>query len=216
MLDMTVTNPTSTVQTRISVEDYLKAEEKAEFKNEYYDGEVVAMSGGSPEHSLVIANCIRELGIRLKGKSCRVYESNLHVAVKRRYAYLYPDLTIICGQAEFDPIQKGKRRLVTNPSVVVEVLSPSTERHDRVEKFELYRELESLKEYVLISQDSPLVEVFERFDDGGWRFDVCKGIDATMRLRSVGIEVPLAEIYAGVEFVAESSEPTEPFHTHPN
>jgi len=151
------------------------------------------------------------LGNALKGKPCRVYGSDLQVKAGRKAFYLYPDLSIVYGPTEFDPHQKGKRRTVTNPRVVVVVLSPSTERHDRVEKFELYRDIESLEEYVLISQDSPMVEVFQRLGDGGWRFDVARGIDATMRLRSVGIEVPLAEIYAGVEFVAESSEPTELF-----
>lgn len=184
---------------RYTVEEYLRLEADATEKHDYRDGEILAMSGGSYEHSLITANVIRELGNRLRNTSCRVFESNLRVAVARDVRYSYPDAFVICGEAQFDPKDRN-RTTVTNPRVVIEVLSESTESADRGEKFQRYLKLESLQEYVLIAQDRARVESFFRQPDGTWLFAYTEGRDATAHLRSLDVRLPLAEVYEGVTF----------------
>ena len=154
-------------------------------------------------HSLIVANVIRELGNRLKGKPCRVFESNLRIRVARKVLYTYPDAAVICGPGQVDPNDPSGES-VTNPRVIVEVLSPSTEAHDRGEKFDFYRELDSLEEYVLVSQAAARVETFWRQGEGAWLFTAVSGVHAAARLRCLEIELPLAEVYAGIEFAAEA------------
>lgn len=195
---MTLAQPTTT---RATPQEYLRYEYDAEFRHEWRDGQVVAMAGGSPDHSLVIANFIREAGNGLRGKPCRVYDSNLRVRDRRTTLYTYPDATVICGERQFDP-KDERRQTVLNPTVVVEVLSPSSEGDDRGEKFNRYRSIDSLQEYVLVSQSSPKIETFLRQEDGSWVFRAYEGPDAISRLVSVDIELPLAEVFAGIEFPA--------------
>src|SRR5215203_5528676 len=133
---------------RHTIAEYLRAEETAVEKHEFHDGEILAMSGGSPAHSLIATNAGREIGNRLKGKPCRVYNSDLRVAVAASARFVYPDLTIVCGGLEFHP-DDAKRHTVTNPRVLIEVLSPTTEAYDRGDKFAQYREIPSFQEYVL-------------------------------------------------------------------
>lgn len=190
-----------------TVEQYLQHERDAlEERHEFRDGELVAMSGGTVIHSRIIVNCIRGIGNRLVGKSCDVYDSNLRVRITRGRLYSYPDATVICGGPIIDPDDRSGET-VTNPQLVLEVLSPSTELYNRRTKFDRYRELESFREYVLISQESPRVETYFRRDDGSWTFDVAAGVDALARLRSIEIDVPLAELYAGVTFLSPADEP---------
>lgn len=184
---------------RCSVAEYLRVEREATEKHEYRDGEVVAMAGGTGEHSLIIANAIRELGNRLKGKPCRVYDSNFRMAVNPGARYAYPDLSIICGPVVYDPAD-ATRQTATNPRVIVEVLSPLTEAYDRGEKFRRYLRIPSFEEYVLVSQAMPVVETYTRQADGTWVFRAFEGLEATARLRSLEIDLPLAEVFAGVEF----------------
>jgi Uma2 family endonuclease len=188
---------------RFTPEEYLRAERDSQQKHEYYHGEVFAMAEGTPDHSLAIANVTRELGNRLKGGPCRVYESNLRVRIPRTTLYTYPDVTFICGERQFDPLDANKET-VLNPAVVVEVLSPTTESWDRGGKFQNYREVDSLREYVLVSWDKALVETFLRQSDGTWVMNPTAGRDAIAPLKSLGIELPLAEIYDGVELPAQS------------
>jgi Uma2 family endonuclease len=195
---------------RYSIEDYLRLERDSRDKYEYDDGEILAMSGGSPTHSLIASNVNGELRARLKGKRCRVYESNLRISVPGKRRYVYADGTVICGLLEYDPADT-KQETVVNPEVIIEVLSPSTEKYDRTKKFDLYRSAASFREYVLVSQDVPRVETFLRQPDGTWAFDVAAGLQTSVRLRSLNTEVPLAEVYAGVEFPAEPArDPTPP------
>jgi Uma2 family endonuclease len=184
---------------RFTIADYLRLEATASERHEYRNGRIVAMAGGSPEHSLIIANIIRELGNGLKGKPCRVYESNLRVRIPRTPLYTYPDASVICGDTEFDP-QDPQRRTATNPRVIVEVLSPTTEADDRGDKFRRYLTLESMQEYVLVSQSVPWINTFNRLGDGTWRFATFSGLDGRLRLSSVDVEIPLSEIYSGIEF----------------
>jgi Uma2 family endonuclease len=190
---------------RYSIEEYLKIADDSEIKLEYVNGEIISMAGGTYNHSLIIANFARELGNRLKGKPCRVLESNLRVGIPRKLRYMYPDIPVICGKPEFDPRDK-KQLTVFNPRVIVEVLSPETERSDRGDKFTRYRELESLQEYVLVSQRRAEVETFYRRSDGTWLFSPFSGTEASVQLRALETELPMAEIYEGVEFPPEEQD----------
>ena len=187
---------------RLTPEQYLRHESDSAVRHEYYHGEVFAMAGGSPDHSLITANVCGELRARLKGTPCRVYESNLRVRVRRTTLYTYPDVTVLCGERQFDPLDVNCETVV-NPSLIVEVLSPSTESWDRGGKFQNYRQIESLREYVLVSSDKPLVETFLRQGDGTWIYDPAAGPEATAALNSLGVQLPLAEVYAGAELPKE-------------
>ena len=196
----------------ITVADYLRLEQRSREKHEYRHGKILAMAGGMPRHSLIIANLIREGGNALKGKPCRIYESNLRVRTARSTLYTYPDATIVCGPLQFDS-NDIHRTTITNPKVLIEVLSPSTEAYDRVEKFDDYRTMESLEEYVLVGQSRPSVQSLLRQPDGTWSFAWSEGLEAVARIRSVGIDLPLTEVYAGVEFdeVPSPHDPEAPF-----
>jgi Uma2 family endonuclease len=192
-----------------SLEEYLRLERDASDKHEYRDGEILAMAGGTPNHSLIAANVIGEARQKLKGKPCRIYESNLRVRIPRKTLYTYPDASIICGAPQYDPQDRGEQT-VLNPRVIIEVLSPTTEAYDRGEKFDRYRELESLKEYVLISQSVPRIETFIRYDGGSWLFHSWSGLDVSVILRSVEVKIPLAEVYADIPFPTEPQQENEP------
>lgn len=192
---------------RYTVEQYLELEaDRPQEKYEYRDGliinmrEALAMAGGSAEHSLIAMNAGGELRARLKdGGNCRVFGSDLRVLIPRKTLYTYPDITIVCGESKTEPHLRAGLTL-SNPRVLVEVLSPSTELYDRGEKFALYREIPSLVEYVLISQSHRRIETYFRHEDGGWFFNVAEGLESAAKLLSLKIELPLAEVFAGVEF----------------
>lgn len=194
---------------RHSVEDYLRIERDSLDKHEFHDGEILAMSGGSPMHSLIASNVMRQIGNSLANKRCRVFESNLRLRIGNQPRYVYADGSVICGPLQFDPAD-SKRETVTNPKLVVEVLSPSTELYDRSRKFDLYRQIPSLEEYVLVAQDAPLVEVYTREPDGTWIFWPHAGLEATAKLRSIDVLLALSEIYDGVEFPPEAGESLNP------
>ncbi len=182
---------------QMSPRDYLRCERTAEFKSEFFDGEVFAMSGGSPRHSLLKANVIRELGNGLKGHPCTAYDSDLRVKVEATGLYTYPDASVICGPLEFDD---DVRDTVLSPTLLVEVLSPSTEAYDRGKKFNHYRRIESLREYLLVSQDEAKIERFQRNADGTWTLTEASGLEASLHLPSLGIDLSLREVYEKVDF----------------
>ena len=175
--------------------DYLEAELTATERHELHDGQVLAMSGGSANHSeLCIA--LTEFRQILKGKVCRYLGSETKVIVSSTGSYYYPDATISCPPNFVD----RKNGVIDNPTIVFEVLSPSTEAFDRGAKFRAYEQIETLKEYVLISSDQPLVESFRRQADGLWIRSVVEGIETTLELASIGISIKLADLYEHVEF----------------
>lgn len=194
---------------RYTVEEYLALERSTPDRHEYRDGQIVnlgqviSMAGGAVNHSLTIANTTGALWNRLKGGPCRVHDSNLRVRIARKVLYAYPDVSVICGPVQIDD-DRSAGETATNPRLIVEVLSPGTEAYDRGEKFTRYREIPSLEEYVLISIDRALVETYVRQADGTWLFSAVTGLEAVAYLRSLQIELPLAEVYAGVEFPPES------------
>ena len=181
----------------VTPEEYLRLERAADYKSEYYAGEIFSMAGGSPTHSVIIASAIGELCNRLKGHRCVPYDSNLRVFVASTGLYTYPDASVICGPLELVP---GHDDMITNPPLTVEVLSDATEAYDRGKKFAHYRTLPSFAEYVLVSQKEPLVEVFFRMADGTWQLTPARGREASVRLQSLGVELRLAEVYDRVEF----------------
>ena len=184
---------------RTTVEEYLRMEEGAVEKHEFRDGEIIMMPGGTFAHSLIIANTSGELRESLKGKPCLVLDSNLKVGIARIRRFVYPDVLVICGGPQFDA-RDNTQHTITNPRVIVEVLSPSTEAYDRGEKFNRYRDLESFEEYVLIAQHEPSVQTFFRQADGTWLLTPYSGLDAIVKIRCLSVELSMAEIYAGVEF----------------
>lgn len=192
-MSLTPTHP------RYSVEEYLRRERDSVDKHEYRDGEILLMAGGSANHSLITVNVLGELRSRLKGKPCRVFDSNLRILIPHKTLYTYPDATVVCGPIQYDS-RDSSNGTALNPRLIVEVLSPSTEAYDRGDKFDSYREIESLQEFVLVSQISPHIQTFVRQKEGMWLFGAFGGIDAIAKLRSLEIELPLREAYAGVEF----------------
>ena len=163
------------------------------------DGVILATAGRSPEQSFIVANIVGEARDALRGKPCRVAEGNLRVRIPRSPHYVYPDASIICGTVRLDP-QDTQRKTILNPGVIIEVLSPSTEAYDRGDMFTQYREIDSLEEYILISQNRPNVESLLCQPDGACSILSFTGIEATAQIRCLSLRVPLKEIYAGIEF----------------
>ncbi|MBW3572709.1 MAG: Uma2 family endonuclease [Gemmatimonadetes bacterium] len=185
-----------------SPEEYLALERNAEFKSEYIDGRIVAMTGASAAHAFITGNVHAELRARLRGGSCRAFVNDMRVQVEGGRRYTYPDVVAYCGEAQF---LDGVSDTLTNPVLIVEVLSPSTEAYDRGDKFTHYRPMETLQEYVLVAQDRPLAERFVRHGDS-WMFSAFSGLDASLELTSVACTIPLREIYENVDLPA----PPEP------
>ena len=180
---------------------YLAIERTAETKSEFFDGEMFAMAGTTKNHARIVMNLSRELSARLKGRTCEPFATGLRVKVEANGLYAYPDLVVVCGEQRFEDDQLDT---LLNPTLIVEVLSETTERNDREKKFDLYRALPSLKEYVLVSQSEPRVEQFLRQPDGEWNLRITTDPTAFVNLTSLECEIPFAEIYERVEFpVAE-------------
>jgi Uma2 family endonuclease len=184
---------------RYTPEEYLRREYDAQEKHQYYRGEIWAMAGGTAEHSLIIANVNGELHARLKGGRCRAYDSNLRLRIPRTTLYTYPDVSVVRGEIQFDPLDRNKTTML-NPALLVEVLSPSTEAWDRGEKLQSYIQIESLREYVLVSSQSASVETFLRQADGTWLYTPTRPPAVAAKFKSLEIELAFADIYAGVTF----------------
>ncbi len=179
---------------RISLDEYLDAEETAEFRSEFIDGVARAMVGGSLDHGVIVQNVGSELRDRLRRGPCRVVSQGTHVRVERTERVFYPDVAVFCGEVKRE---RRVRDLMLNPTVLVEVLSPSTKSYDRSFKWENYRRIPSLRDYLLVSQNEPRVERYTRHPDGMWLFSETTGWDATIHLESIGVELALRDIYEG-------------------
>lgn len=185
----------------VTLPEYLRAEATASERHEYHDGRVLAMSGGSRSHARITTNLTSALNPRLGDGPCEVFDSNLRVAAEYGNRFVYPDASIACGENQFHPDDPNQTTL-TNPRLIFEVLSDSTEAYDRGDKFLHYRQIPSLEEYVLLSQREPLVESFWRQPDGAWAMLSWLGLDATVSLRSIAVTLPLSELYRGISFEA--------------
>jgi Uma2 family endonuclease len=175
--------------------EYLEFERASEIKHEFFAGEVLAMTGASEAHNLICVNVITMLKNQLRGQPCKIYPSDMRVKVEATGLYTYPDITVVCGDAQFADTELDT---LINPLVIIEVLSPSTERYDRGRKFQQYRVLPSLREYVLIAQDHPRIEHYRLQETGTWQLTDAKGLEASLELPSIGCMLALAEVYEQV------------------
>lgn len=179
--------------------EYLALEEKAEYKSEYVDGCIFKMAGGTEAHIQISFNATKLFADKLRGK-CRAYQSEMKVWIHEAGTFFYPDVTVVCGERRF---HKGKRDIVENPILLVEVLSQSTEEYDKNDKFFTYQNIESFQEYVLISQNKPVVQQYIRQKDGDWKIKATIGLNSKVYFESVDTEISLEDIYDLVEFETE-------------
>ena len=169
----------------------MEQERRAEYKSEYFAGEIVAMAGAKRRHNLISSNVAVSLGTQLREKPCEMYSNDMRVQADGEKQYSYPDVVVVCGEPQF---RDGREDTLLNPTVIVEVLSPSTESRDRGEKFLRYRQIESLTDYLLVAQNERRVEQFTKQPDGSWR--MVETFDAgAVRLDPVGCTLSLADIY---------------------
>jgi Uma2 family endonuclease len=191
-------------KTRMTEAEYLAFERKSETKHEYIDGEVFAMTGASEAHNLICASLIINIGTQLKGKGCKIYVSDMRVKIDKKY--VYPDVTVVCGEAKF---ADDEFNILLNPTVIFEILSDTTESYDRGTKSENYRKLKSLQEYVLVAQHKPHIERYLRQTDGTWNLKEAKGLEGSLKLTSIGCVLQLAEVYEQVDFKVTGTQKDE-------
>ncbi|MCC6511442.1 MAG: Uma2 family endonuclease [Pirellulaceae bacterium] len=181
----------------LSSEQYLDRERAANYRSEYYRGEMFAKAGASWEHTLIKDNLARETGSQLRNGPCRTVTSDLRVKVSATGLYTYPDILVVCDQPQFED---GVMDTLLNPKIIVEVLSESTEKYDRGTKFGHYRQIASVHEYLLVAQDRPLVEQYVRQADHTWVLTIFDQSNCTLKFASINVQVALDEIYRGVGF----------------
>lgn len=181
----------------INAEDYLAAERSALDKHEYFRGEIFAMSGASILHNIIASNLAGDLRTRLNGKRCRAFGSDLRIQIPKNTLYTYPDISIICGEIETtdDSFDTAK-----NPSVLIEILSKSTRDYDKGGKFTLYRDIETLQEYILVDTEKVCVEKFTRNPDNSWLLTEYKSLGGSFTISTVDITLQLADVYEDVKF----------------
>jgi Uma2 family endonuclease len=187
-------------KTRLTEAEYLAFERKSETKHEYMDGEVFAMTGASRAHNLIGTNLTRIIGTQLRGKGCEIYAADMRVKIGKKY--VYPDVTVVCGEAQFADDEFDN---LLNPTVIFEILSDTTESYDRGTKSENYRKLPSLQEYVLVAQHKPHIERYLRLADGTWNLKEANGLEGSLELTSIGCTLQLAEVYEQVSFITTDS-----------
>ena len=187
-----------TVQTKnfITAEEYLATEREADFKSEYYQGEVFALAGAGNNHNIITANMIALMHTSFKGKNCRVYPSDMRLHIPLNGLYTYPDVLAVCGEKQF---LDDKKDTLLNPFMIVEVLSPSTADYDRGTKFMLYRSIPSLQHYLLIDSRSYLVEKYSKNTDGTWVLTEERNTEVTLTFSNPDFKLAMADIYEDAE-----------------
>ncbi len=176
--------------------EYLELERKADFKSEYYNGEIFAMAGASLIHNEIVANLISIFNQFLKDKPCKVYPSDLRLRIEKSGLYTYPDITIVCGKTE---LLDNKFDTLKNPTVLIEVLSDSTEKYDRGQKFSFYREIPSLKEYILVSSKTVKIEKFKRLEDGNYLY-IESNEHQPFPIDSIKMNLNLEDVYNKIDW----------------
>ncbi|MBA3631643.1 MAG: Uma2 family endonuclease [Acidobacteria bacterium] len=185
-----------------NADEYLALEESAEYRSQFYNGEIFAMAGTSRKHNVIAMNVASSLHFQLRNRPCEIYQNDMRVKVGENF-YTYPDIVVVCGEPQ---IERKHGENLLNPIVLIEVLSPSTERFDRGEKARLYRLMPSLKEYILISQDKPYIEHFVRQENGGWLLTESAEITEVLQIPTISCELNLSDIYARIDFSEETFE----------
>lgn len=189
---------TAQPQSRYSVAEYLELERTGLQKHEYYRGTIFALAGSSEAHNLILSNIVTSLNTQLRSRSCKVYPSDMRLKIPGTGLYTYPDISVVCGTAQFDD---PKRDTLLNPLVVIEILSPSTESYDRGKKFQHYRTIESLCDYLLISQDEQRIEHYVRQQDNNWLLISYAHSHSSCYLQSIDSTLSFEDVYNKVEFV---------------
>ncbi len=187
-------------KTKLTPEEYLEFERKSEERHEYFDGAIFAMSGARRNHNKVATNISGLIWQHLKGVDCESYSNDMRVFVPKTGLYTYPDVVVVCGEPQF---QDKVFDTLLNPTLLIEVLSESTESYDRGKKFQHYRSIESLREYVLISQDEARIEKYVKSGDGFWVLSEAVGLDSEIEFSSIECRVALDEVYDKIDFSAE-------------
>jgi Uma2 family endonuclease len=183
-------------------DEYLILERRAEFKSEYFDGEIFAMSGATLAHNQIATNLLVELARGLANKRCQALGSDMRVGVTPRGPYFYPDVSVVCGKPQ---LRDNTKDCLMNPAVIVEVLSPSTESYDRTQKFAGYQRIATLTDFLLVSQLEPHIEHYTRQPTGGWLLNTITGLDSKLSILSIGCDLLSSRVYEQVEF-----EPANP------
>ncbi|MCI0493714.1 Uma2 family endonuclease [candidate division KSB1 bacterium] len=181
----------------LTVQDYLELEEAAEYKSEYYKGEIFAMAGGSSNHNRIALNLASHLNIGLMNTKCQAFISDLRVWVASEDFFTYPDIFIVCNKIEY---YLKRTDTILNPIIIIEVLSKSTEAYDRGKKFQFYRSIPSFQEYILIDQYSIQIDQFFIGTDGNWVFTAYNDINKSLKFSKIDFEIPLEKIYHLVDF----------------
>lgn len=188
---------TAVPKRRMTAAEYLAIERAAEFRSEFFNGEMFAMAGAAGEHNRIKENFGGELYTKLKGGPCESFSTDQRVLVSPTGLYTYPDILVVCGEVEF---ADGLFDTIVNPRVIVEVLSDSTEAYDRGTKFRQYRQIPTLQEYILIAQKEPAIDQFVRQPNGLWVLTAYSQLDETFRMSAVPLEIAMADIYRRVKF----------------
>lgn len=186
-------------QSWISLLEYYRLDAVAPEKSDWYDGEMFNRAGGTTNHSRIKVNLARALGNQLGDGPCETLDSDQRLAIISSGLRTYPDLSVYCGPIDYDE-EDTQRLTATNPAMLFEVLSPSTEAYDRGLKAESYRQIPSLRAYALISQREPHIELYERQDDGSWRYTERRGLEEVTDMPGIGVRLSHADVYARVEF----------------
>lgn len=186
------------IKPNITPEEYLALERKAEYKSEYLHGEVFAMTGASRKHNLIATNIVLSLGNQLNSKPCELYVSEMRVKVSAAGLYTYPDVAVVCGEPKFED---GFFDTLQNPTLLVEILSKSTERYDRIAKSDYYRTLDSLAEHLLVAQEEYRIEQYTRQPEGHWLLTETSSLEGVVELQSIGCSLPLMQVYNKIALV---------------
>lgn len=189
--------------TTMSEDEYLAFERSSDMKHQYVDSEVFAMTGASESHNVISGNLITAFNIELAERPCKVYPGDMRVKVEATKLYTYPDVTVVCGEPQ---LSDKEFDTLLNPLIIIEVLSPSTESFDRGRKFQNYRQIESLQEYLIVSQDSPRIEHYLRQKNGEWLLRDAVGLEDQLNLPSLDCSLMMKDVYRKVTFETESGE----------
>ncbi|MCO5239898.1 MAG: Uma2 family endonuclease [Chitinophagaceae bacterium] len=184
---------------KFTIEEYLAMEEAATEKHEYYKGEIFAMSGPKMPHNIIFRNLFVGLANKLNGKRCQPFGSDMRVHIEANTLFTYPDISIICGEPE---TLNNDNWNVVNPAVIIEILSPSTKNYDRGEKFKLYRDIPTLKEYILVDSENIHIEIFRLNQSNHWELEEYSSSEETLYIRTINENISIADIYNGVEWGA--------------
>jgi Uma2 family endonuclease len=180
----------------LSIEEYLEFEKDSDEKHEYYKGEIFAMSGALVPHNIIASNTLGGLFQKLKGKGCRPFNSDMRIHIEKNTLFTYPDISVICGEVL---TLNDDNFNALNPTVIIEILSPSTKSYDRGDKFKLYRDIDSLKEYILIDSQAVGIEVFRLNEQNHWELEEYKSVEEVLQIPSLRVSLSLQEIYDGTK-----------------